>query len=144
MQFFCSSGAVELSLPVLDLIVSFPTLCPTKSYWLSLDPSSATSTDCEAFLVQMYVTSVFVYASDQEIQHTGNKNLVISNQFSGINMNEKFSWNSELSISNNPKVHLKISLSPQFSLCNGLFPFKWNVLTIFFCLFYTTLFVAIS
>lgn len=38
--------------PVLDLMVSFPTVWPSRSYWLSRDPSSATSTDSEAFRVQ--------------------------------------------------------------------------------------------
>lgn len=47
-------------LPVLDLMVSLSTVCPIRSYWLSLDPSGATSTDKVALRVQTYVTSVKV------------------------------------------------------------------------------------
>lgn len=33
------------TVPVLELMVSLPITCPSKSYWFSLEPSSATETD---------------------------------------------------------------------------------------------------
>lgn len=38
--------------PVLDLIVSCPTVCPSRSYWLRRELSSSTTTESEAFRVQ--------------------------------------------------------------------------------------------
>lgn len=46
--------------PVLDLIVSLPTVCPSKSYWFNRELSPSTTTEFEAFFVQVYVTSVVV------------------------------------------------------------------------------------
>lgn len=37
--------ALAKAVPVLELMVSLPITCPSKSYWFSLEPSSATETD---------------------------------------------------------------------------------------------------
>lgn len=55
---------------MLDLIVSLPTVCPSKSYWFNRELSSSTTTEFEAFFVQVYVTSVVVYASMERESHT--------------------------------------------------------------------------
>lgn len=55
--------------PVLDLIVSLPTVCPSKSYWFNRELSPSTTTEFEAFFVQVYVTSVVVYASVERQSH---------------------------------------------------------------------------
>lgn len=46
--------------PVLDCTTPESTLCPIRSYWFSLEPSSATTTDWAASLVHTYTTSVRV------------------------------------------------------------------------------------
>lgn len=55
--------------PVLDLTVPLPTVCPSKSYWFNRELSPSTTTEFEAFFVQVYVTSVFVYASMECLSH---------------------------------------------------------------------------
>lgn len=40
------------SSPVLDLMVSCPTVCPSRSYWFRRELSPSTTTESDAFRVQ--------------------------------------------------------------------------------------------